>query len=72
MSTSLNVVNEAAVFCDSFSRSAIRSLILFILTRRSPLDPADAVSAEEDDEEEAAVAAGAAGLGVSFFISAGF
>ncbi|KAH3659504.1 hypothetical protein OGATHE_005549 [Ogataea polymorpha] len=38
MSTSLNVVNEAAVFCDSFSLSAILSLIRFILTLSSVLE----------------------------------
>ena len=32
MSTSLNVVSDAAVFCDCFSRSAMRSRMRFILT----------------------------------------
>ncbi|KAH3676270.1 hypothetical protein WICMUC_002147 [Wickerhamomyces mucosus] len=37
ISTSLKVVNEAAVFCDSFNLSAILCLIRFILTRVSVL-----------------------------------
>lgn len=39
MSTSLKVVREAAVFWDCLSRSAMRSLIRFILTRCSPRSP---------------------------------
>ena len=35
MSISLNVVRNAAVFCDSFNRSAMRSRILLIFTRFS-------------------------------------
>lgn len=39
MSISLKVVKEAALFWDSFNLSAIRSLILFILTALSCLCP---------------------------------
>jgi hypothetical protein len=52
MSISLNVVRNAAVFCDSFNRSAMRSRILLIFTRFSfregPLTAAEVVSAEGD------------------------
>ena len=50
MSISLNVVRNAAVFCDSFNRSAMRSRILLIFTRFSfregPLAAAKVASAE--------------------------
>jgi hypothetical protein len=39
ISISLNVVRNAAVFCDSFSRSAMRRRIRFILTRVSFREP---------------------------------
>ena len=50
MSISLNVVRNAAVFCDSFNRSAMRSRILLIFTRFSfregPLPAAKLAGAE--------------------------
>ena len=46
ISSSLNVVSDAQVFCESFSLWAILCLILFIFTRRSPrLGPAETSSA---------------------------
>ncbi len=68
MSISLNVVRNAAVFCDSFNHSAMRSRILFIFTRFSfcegSLPAAKVVSAEGD--VDCLLSSFGAGLLVSF------
>lgn len=69
MSISLKVVNEAAVFCDCLSLSAIRFRIEFILTRLSVLLPSPdfvspflsedvALFSDEELEEEEDLGAG--------------
>merc|ERR1719226_244186 len=65
MSSSLNVVSIALVFCASFRRLAIFILILFILTRCSDLVPAMLVvgSAGGIFTTGAAPAAGRGGMG---------
>ena len=63
MSTSLNVVNDAAVFCESFNLSEILARILFIFTRRSSREPADDATA---DFGASATFCGADGAGADF------
>jgi len=69
MSTSLKVVSDAAVFCDSFRRSAIRWRIRFILTRRSPptatVGAADLVGSAALGAGLGAGAAAGAGVGAA-------
>jgi hypothetical protein len=66
ISISLNVVSMAYVFCESFKRSAMRTRIFFILTRRSAR-----ASPLPLDESACLAGAGSDGFDVAGFEAAG-
>jgi hypothetical protein len=66
MSISLNVVRNAAVFCDSFNRSAMQSHLTRFSFREGPLAAAKVVSAKGDVDCLLSSFGAGAGLLVSF------